>query len=116
MISRLQSNQISLKSSRYTLRPGGEPNGQTYGYGKLQIDEHLVLSASRYHAIYPGRVSALSCLCIMKQGTDQDWQCVIGILDLLIAAGAKLNLVAGLHVQVAAAQEKEEYWNVSPFL
>jgi hypothetical protein len=30
------------------------------------------------HAIYLMHVSALrSCLCIMKQGTDQDWQCGI---------------------------------------
>jgi hypothetical protein len=63
----------------------------------FQSIEHLVLSQpSSSYPISPIHVSTLSCLCIVKKGTWEEWKGAIDILDLLIAAGANVNL----HVHV----------------
>lgn len=91
---------------------GEDPNQKIYGYGMLRIDDLALLSLRDYNHIPPIHVSAVSCLrTIMRQGSNDDWESAIGILDSLIAAGAKLNMLANLQARVG---QITEYWNLSP--
>ena len=92
MISKLRLNQILLESSSHTCHPG-EILTRDVDMASFPIDEHLVISKpSSSYPISPIHVSTLSCLRIVKKGTWEEWEGAIDILDLLIAAGANVNL------------------------
>jgi hypothetical protein len=75
------------------LSSGGNPNANIWIPDKFPIDEHLVLAEpSSSCTISAIHVSTFSCIRIVKKGTWEEWEHAIDILDLLIAAGANVNL------------------------
>jgi hypothetical protein len=84
----IQSNLTGIVQAY--LSSGGNPNPIVNG--SFQIDELGLSEPSSSYPIPPIHVSTLSCLRIVKKGTWEEWERAIDILDLLIAAGANVNL------------------------